>query len=137
MFGRGDGVCQYSGVDLDETPPDQERGYVYGIECSRCPPGQRRSLCWPAASESPWLGRPDCGAVLEPAERHPDVLVVKEMTYEVCSACGERCGVAEVRKSATCRGGRCRRPDPACGISRVRIRIRSSASESASESEWS
>ena len=41
---------------------------------------------------------PGCGVTLEPAEAHPDVLVVKEMTYEVCAACGERCGVVGVRK---------------------------------------
>ena len=41
---------------------------------------------------------PDCGATLAPAEEHPDVLVVKLVTYEVCSACGERCGVAGVHK---------------------------------------
>jgi predicted RNA-binding Zn-ribbon protein involved in translation (DUF1610 family) len=41
---------------------------------------------------------PGCGATLAPAEEHPDVLVVKEMTYETCSACGERNGVARVRR---------------------------------------
>jgi hypothetical protein len=41
---------------------------------------------------------PDCGASLPLPEAHPDVLVVKEIRYEVCQACGERCGVAGVRK---------------------------------------
>ena len=44
------------------------------------------------------LACPDCGAAISPAGSHPDVLVVKEMTYEVCRACGERCGVESVRK---------------------------------------
>jgi len=44
------------------------------------------------------LSCPDCGAAISPASSHPDVLVVKEMTYEVCPACGERCGVVGVRK---------------------------------------
>ncbi len=44
------------------------------------------------------------GAVA-PADAHPDVLVVKEMTYEVCPACGQRCGVAAVRKVRDVSGG--------------------------------
>jgi len=98
-------VCQYCGVDLDHTPPGQDRGYLYGIECSRCPPARRRSLVLARPERVASLACPDCGAVLEPAERHPDVLVVKEMTYEVCSACGERCGVAGVRKIRDVSGG--------------------------------
>jgi len=90
-------VCQYCGVSLDEAPPSHERGYLYGIECRSCPPGRRRSLFLARRERVSSLACPDCGAVLEPAEAHPDVLVVKEMTYEVCSACGERCGVASVR----------------------------------------
>jgi anaerobic selenocysteine-containing dehydrogenase len=46
-----------------------------------------------------------CGAAIAPAEAHPDVLVVKEMTYEVCPACGARCGVAAVRKLRDAGGG--------------------------------
>src|SRR5512146_1896274 len=30
-------ICQYCGVDLDETPPRQETGWLYGVECARCP----------------------------------------------------------------------------------------------------
>jgi hypothetical protein len=91
-------LCQYCGADLDEVPPVQETGWLYGVECSRCPPERRRSvvLARPARAEA--LDCPGCGARLVPAEGHPDVLVVKEMTYEVCAACGERCGVASVRK---------------------------------------
>jgi predicted RNA-binding Zn-ribbon protein involved in translation (DUF1610 family) len=44
------------------------------------------------------LACPDCGAALAPAASHPDVLVVKEMTYEVCPACGERRDVVAVVK---------------------------------------
>lgn len=91
-------ICQYCGVDLDETPPAQEVGWLYGVECSACPPERRRSqvLQRPARAES--LACPDCGAPLDPPEAHPDVLVVKEVLYEVCAACGERNGVARVRK---------------------------------------
>ncbi len=90
--------CQYCGVDLDETPPEEEQGFLYGVECTRCPPGQRRllMLARPARAES--LDCPDCGAHLAPAATHPDVLVVKEMVYEVCAGCGARRGVARVRK---------------------------------------
>jgi predicted RNA-binding Zn-ribbon protein involved in translation (DUF1610 family) len=48
---------------------------------------------------------PTCGVRLAPAEHHPDVLVVKEMTYEVCAACGERCGVVAVRRLRDVSGG--------------------------------
>ncbi len=98
-------VCQYCGVDLDEVPPGRERGYLYGIECSRCPPDRRRSLVLARRERVISIACPDCGAVLEPAEAHPDVLVVKEMTYEVCSACGERCGVDSVKKLRDVSGG--------------------------------
>ncbi len=91
-------VCQYCGVDLDERPPRQETGWLYGVECSRCPPASRRSLVLARPERVQTLACPGCGAVLAPAEAHPDVLVVKEVVYEVCSACGERCGVARVRK---------------------------------------
>jgi hypothetical protein len=90
-------VCQYCGVDLEERPPGQEVGYVYGLECSRCPPDRRRSLVLARPTRVTALACPMCGVEVAPAEEHPDVLVVKEMTYEVCSACGERNGVASVR----------------------------------------
>jgi predicted RNA-binding Zn-ribbon protein involved in translation (DUF1610 family) len=48
---------------------------------------------------------PDCGATISPVEGHPDVLVIKEMTYDLCPSCGERCGVAEVRKVRDVSGG--------------------------------
>jgi anaerobic selenocysteine-containing dehydrogenase len=48
---------------------------------------------------------PTCGVSIAPAEEHPDVLVVKEMTYEVCAACGARCGVAAVRRIRDVSGG--------------------------------
>ncbi len=91
-------ICQYCGVDLEERPPGQEIGYLYGIECSRCPADRRRSLVLARPARVDALECPGCGAVLAPAEEHPDVLVVKEMTDEVCSACGERNGVASVRR---------------------------------------
>jgi predicted RNA-binding Zn-ribbon protein involved in translation (DUF1610 family) len=91
-------ICQYCGVDLDETPPVLETGWIYGVECSRCPPAARRSQVLARRERVAELSCPNCGATLAPAEKHPDVLVVKEMTYEVCAACGERCGVAAVRK---------------------------------------
>jgi NAD-dependent SIR2 family protein deacetylase len=98
-------VCQYCGVSLDEVEPRQERGWVYGVECSRCPPDVRRSQVLARAERVASLECPQCGARLAPAEGHPDVLVVKEMTYEVCAACGERCGVASVRKIRDVSGG--------------------------------
>lgn len=98
-------VCQYCGVDLDAVPPGREVGYVYGIECSRCPPERRRSLALGRSTRVAALSCPDCGAELAPAEGHPDVLVVKELTYEVCAACGARCGVAAVRKLRDVAGG--------------------------------
>jgi DNA-directed RNA polymerase subunit RPC12/RpoP len=91
-------ICQYCGVDLDETPPNREVGYLYGLECSRCPPEVRRSLVLARTERVASLTCPGCGVEIAPAERHPDVLVVKEMTYEVCAACGQRNGVASVRK---------------------------------------
>jgi hypothetical protein len=98
-------LCQYCGVDLDESPPGREVGWLYGVECSRCPPERRRSLVLSRRERVASLTCPGCGAVLAPAEGHPDVLVVKEMTYEVCSACGERCGVAAFRKVRDVSGG--------------------------------
>jgi hypothetical protein len=98
-------VCQYCGVDLDETPPVNEVGYLYGVECSRCPPHARRSQVLPRKQRVAELTCPTCGARIAPAADHPDVLVVKEMTYEVCAACGERCGVAAVRKLRDVSGG--------------------------------
>jgi hypothetical protein len=91
-------ICQYCGVDLEETPPTLEVGFTYGVRCSRCPPEQRRSQVLARPVRVASLACPGCGATLEPAEGHPDVLVVKELTYEVCASCGERCGVAQVRK---------------------------------------
>jgi hypothetical protein len=90
--------CQYCGVNLEERPPGQEVGYLYGIECSRCPPDRRRSLVLARPRRVASLTCPTCGVTLAPADEHPDVLVVKEMTYEVCAACGERNGVVSVRK---------------------------------------
>lgn len=98
-------ACQYCGVDLDRVPPVQERGWLYGVECSRCPPERRRSLVLARPDRAAALACPDCGAALDPADAHPDVLVVKEIVYEVCAACGERCGVASVRKLRDVSGG--------------------------------
>ena len=91
-------ICQYCGVDLDETPPRHEVGWLYGVECARCRPEVRRSLVLSRRERVRSLTCPTCGVEIAPAEEHPDVLVVKEMTYEVCAACGERCGVAAMRK---------------------------------------
>jgi hypothetical protein len=98
-------LCQYCGTDLEENPPLQEDGYLYGVECSRCPPGRRRAQALARPKRVEALRCPDCGTLLEPAEAHPDVLVVKEMTYDVCPVCGERCGVAGVRKLRDVCGG--------------------------------
>jgi hypothetical protein len=98
-------LCQYCGVDLDEVPPTLEVGFTYGVACSRCPPERRRSLVMARAVRVASLDCPDCGARLAPADQHPDVLVVKELTYEVCAGCGERCGVAGVRKLRDVGGG--------------------------------
>ena len=91
-------LCQYCGVDLDAMPPRQEKGWLYGVECSACPPERRQSQVLARPERAAALACPQCGATLAPAEAHPDVLVVKEMTYEVCDACGARCGVARVHK---------------------------------------
>jgi hypothetical protein len=98
-------ICQYCGVDLDASPPGLEVGFLYGVECARCPPDRRRSqvLARPGLVTS--LDCPGCGARLEPVDQHPDVLVIKEVTYEVCAACGERCGVARVRRLRDVSGG--------------------------------
>ncbi len=98
-------VCQYCGVDLEETPPGLEVGYLYGVECSRCPAELRRSLMLSRHERVAELRCPTCGVTIAPAEEHPDVLVVKEMTYEVCAACGERCGVVSARKLRDVGGG--------------------------------
>lgn len=98
-------ICQYCGVDLDETPPVREVGYLYGVECARCPPDVRRSMMLSRKQRVADLVCPTCGVTIAPAEDHPDVLVVKEMTYEVCSACGERCGVVSARKLRDVSGG--------------------------------
>ena len=91
-------LCPACGVDLDEVPPLRETGYLYGLECSRCPKETRRSIVMPRAQRVAELACPYCGDRKAPAEQHPDVLVVKEMVYEVCSACGERCGVFSARR---------------------------------------
>ncbi len=90
--------CQYCGAERGEGPPATEQGFLYGVECTRCPPERRRSQVLARSTLVAELSCPDCGAVIAPADSHPDVLVVKEMTYEICPACGERCGVAGVRK---------------------------------------
>jgi hypothetical protein len=91
-------ICQYCGVDLEEHPPALEVGWLYGVECSRCPPDRRRSQMLARAERAAELRCPGCGASLAPPEEHPDVLVVKQMTYETCSECGQRNGVARVRR---------------------------------------
>jgi hypothetical protein len=98
-------ICQYCGANLDEVPPRLETGFAYGVECSACPPERRRSIVLVRPTRVAELACPGCGARLAPAEKHPDVLVVKELTYEVCAACGERCGVAAVRKLRDVSGG--------------------------------
>jgi predicted RNA-binding Zn-ribbon protein involved in translation (DUF1610 family) len=98
-------ICQYCGVDLEERPPEREIGYLYGVECARCPPAARRSQVLARRERVAELACPTCGVRLAPAEEHPDVLVVKEMTYEVCTACGERCGVVAVRRLRDVSGG--------------------------------
>jgi hypothetical protein len=98
-------ICQYCGVDLEVTPPVQETGWIYGIQCSRCPPEHRRTIVLPRKERVTELRCPTCGARIAPAEGHADVLVVKELTYEVCAACGERNGVALVRKIRDVGGG--------------------------------
>ena len=100
-----DDVCQYCGADLDAHPPGVEIGYLYGVECSRCPPERRQSHMLARERRVEDLVCPDCGAEIAPAEGHPDVLVVKEMTYDVCPACGARCGVSAVRKLRDVAGG--------------------------------
>jgi hypothetical protein len=98
-------VCQYCGADLEARPPLHETGWLYGVECRRCPPERRRSQFLARRERAASLVCPGCGATLEPAEAHPDVLVVKEMTYEVCAECGERCGVAAARRVRDVSGG--------------------------------
>ncbi len=97
--------CQYCGADLDAAPPLRETGYLYGIECRRCPPERRRSLVLVRPGPVEELECPDCGARLAPAASHEDVLVVKEMTFVVCPGCGERCDVYAVRKLRDVSGG--------------------------------
>jgi hypothetical protein len=91
-------LCPYCDANLDESPPRHEQGYLYGLECSACPPDQRRSIVLPRSERVQEIDCPFCGDRKAPAEAHPDVLVVKELTYEVCTACGERCGVASARR---------------------------------------
>jgi hypothetical protein len=94
----GDELCPSCGVDLDEVPPRHERGYLYGMECSRCPKDRRRSLILPRSERVDELTCPLCGDRKAHPDEHPDVLVVKELVYEVCAACGERCGVYSARR---------------------------------------
>jgi len=98
-------VCQYCGADLEASPPGSEVGWLYGVECSRCAPERRQSHMLARAAPVAELVCPDCGVRIAPADGHPDVLVVKEMTYDVCPACGERCGVSAVRKLRDVSGG--------------------------------
>ena len=98
-------ICQYCGVDLDETPPVQETGWLDGVECARCPPEVRRSQVLARRERVRRSPAPACGTLLSPVDTHPDVLVVKEVVYEVCAACGERCGVASIRKVRDVSGG--------------------------------
>jgi len=91
-------LCPACGADLDETPPRHERGFLYGLECSACPPGRRRSIILPRTERVAEIDCPFCGDRKVPADEHPDVLVVKELVYEVCEACGERCGVFSARR---------------------------------------
>ena len=98
-------VCQYCGADLEARPPGRETGYLYGVECSRCPPATRQSHMLARTARVAALTCPDCGAEIAPAEGHPDVLVVKEMTYDVCPDCGARCGVSGVLKLRDVGGG--------------------------------
>ncbi len=98
-------MCQYCGADLEATPPDRETGYLYGVECSRCPEATRQSHVLQRSHLVAELACPDCGARLAPADEHPDVLVIKEMTYDVCPACRARCGVFAVRKLRDVSGG--------------------------------
>lgn len=97
-------ICQYCGIDLEKTPPLEEVGYLYGIECSRCPPQRRRSLMLARKERVREIVCPGCGTRIA-AEEDTDVLVVKEMTYEICAACGERCGVASARRLVDRSGG--------------------------------
>lgn len=98
-------VCQYCGCDLDVRAPGSDTGFLYGVECSQCPPEKRRTNVLARPTRVRALTCPDCGAVIAPAEGHPDVLVVKEMVYDVCPACGEHCGVSSVRKLRDTAGG--------------------------------
>ena len=100
-----DDVCQYCGADLAAGAPVREVGYLYGVECGRCPPDRRRSHMLARREPVAELVCPDCRAVIAPADGHADVLVIKEMTYEVCPDCGARCGVAAVRKLRDVSGG--------------------------------
>jgi len=94
----GPDLCPNCDADLDENPPRLEKGYLYGIECARCPREVRRSLILPRAERVTELDCPICGDRKAPADHHPDVLVVKELVYEVCAVCGERCGVYSARR---------------------------------------
>ncbi len=98
-------ACQYCGADLETQPPLAETGWLYGVECSRCPPERRRSMVLARRERVAELRCPNCGVTIDNPEGHPDVLVVKEMTYDVCAVCGERCGVGGVRKIRDVSGG--------------------------------
>ncbi len=98
-------ICQYCGVDLEAFPPVQEVGYLYALACSSCPPERRQARILPRRERVSSLACPDCGAAISPAEQHADVLVVKELVYEVCAACGERNGVVSARRLRDVSGG--------------------------------
>lgn len=91
-------TCPSCGVDLDEVPPSHETGFLYGLECRRCPAATRRSIVLPRHARVAELTCPFCGDRKLDVDHHPDVLVVKEMVYEICSSCGERCGVFSARR---------------------------------------
>ena len=98
-------VCQYCGWELHGEEPEVDTGFLYGVECLDCPPGKRRShmLARPTRVDS--LTCPDCGVAIVSPESSPSVLVVKEMTYDVCPRCHERIGVSAVRKVKDIGGG--------------------------------
>ena len=99
--------CQYCGADLDASPPVRETGFLYGIECRRCPPGRRRSLVLMRPGPVETLECPDCQAVLAPAGSHEDVLVVKEMTSSSVRPAGSAATSTRCASCGTCRVAPC------------------------------
>jgi hypothetical protein len=100
-----DQVCQYCGADLDANPPREDVGWLYAVECRACPPERREVRVLPRPVRVDALDCPGCGARIAPADSHPDVLVIKEMLYDVCPSCGERHTVRSVRKHRDVAGG--------------------------------